>query len=679
MRRDMIQLNRIPRLLSRSSLQIASVLILHVASSTMFATGQERVDPDCVQIERSLPPLGIEIADADRDRWLGDLDEIDSQAAALPADRIADVQVLTKACRLAIEFREFYQAKDTAKVERLIKLAQTRLKQLQSGGIDWSKDTARQVRGFTSAVDGSVQPLGLILPEGWATSTKPVPLYVWLHGRGDKATDLHFICDRLDKNGEVVPDNAIVVHPFGRQCIGFKSAGETDVMEAIDFVCKNYPVDKDRVVLMGFSMGGAGVWHLAAHYADRFIAASPGAGFAETSRYQNLKPEKFPAKYEQILWSVYDVPGYTRNLFNLPVVAYSGEVDKQMQAALVMEEAFAAEGQKLTHLIGPGMGHKYHPDTLKEILQRMAAVYSAARPGESTQLWLQTKHLRYSSRDWITIDGLQVQYADTRVDAKRDGANWTLNTKNVSRMELDLARPTAPRGKLTIDGQLIELPAANNSAVTSFKLTNANGRWQRADNWPELRKQPQLSGPIDDAFLDPFLVVMPSGQAAHPQVEQWVRCESAGFMDRWRAVFRGQPRVKLDRDVTADDMKKYHLILWGDAQSNAVIASALAANKAGVFSWSKDKIKIGEHTFESDAHVPAMIYPNPLASNRYVVINSGPTFRQAHDRTNSLQNPHLPDWNIISLDTPPSASAPGRIAKCGFFDDQWKVDRELTW
>ena len=669
----MIQFNRNPSLQIGLVFQFAFAFCLHQAVSPRAGLGQERGNADCPPIERVLPPQGLEIADSDRKRWLSELDEIDMQAAAMAADNIADVSVLSKACRFAIEYRELYQEKDSAKVDRLIKLAQSRLEQFTRSNIDWSKDSARQVRGFTSAVDGSAQPLGLFLPDGWATSKKPLPLYVWLHGRGDKATDLHFICERLDKNGEVVPDGAIVVHPFGRQCVGYKSAGETDVMEAIDFVCKNYPVDKDRVVLMGFSMGGAGAWHLAAHFADRFVAVSPGAGFADTSRYQNLKPENFPPKYEQILWSIYDVPGYTRNLFNFPVVAYSGELDKQMQAALLMDEAFAAEGQKLTHLIGPGMGHKYHPETLKEILKRMADAQSAARMSDPEQLWLQTKHLRYSSRDWITIDGMEVAYADTRVDAKREGDNWSITTKNVSRLQIDFTRASAPSGKITIDGQLFA------KSKTAMKLTHVKGRWDVSDNWPELRKHLGLSGPIDDAFLDPFLVVMPSHHCAHPRVQQWVRCESAGFIDRWRGLFRGQPRVKLDRDVTAEDMQKYHLILWGDAQSNSVIRQTLAAHKAATFDWSKDNIKIGEHTFDAISNLPTLIYPNPLAANRYIVLNSGPTFRQAHDRTNSLQNPHLPDWNIISLDEPQSSKSPGRIAKCGFFDDAWQVNPKLTW
>jgi hypothetical protein len=68
-----------------------------------------------------------------------------------------------------------------------------------------------------------------------------------------------------------------------------------------------------------------------------------------------------------------------------------------------------------------------------------------------------------------------------------------------------------------------------------------------------------------------------------------------------------------------------------------------------------------------------MIYPNPQASTYYLVINSGPTFREAHDRTNSLQNPKLPDWAIVDITTPPDAEKPGKIMAAAFFDEAWKV------
>src|SRR5262249_23836968 len=136
-------------------------------------------------------------------------------------------------------------------------------------------------------------------------------------------------------------------------CLGFKSAGESDIFEAIAHAKTQYKIDPDRIVLIGFSMGGAGAWHLGAHYADRWVAVSPGAGFAETAQYNKIKPEDKTPWYEQELWGCYDVPDYARNLFNVPVFAYSGEKDKQIQAARMMEAAFEAHGRKLRHLIGP--------------------------------------------------------------------------------------------------------------------------------------------------------------------------------------------------------------------------------------------------------------------------------------------------------------------------------------
>ena len=41
-------------------------------------------------------------------------------------------------------------------------------------------------------------------------------------------------------------------------------------------------VDLNRIVARGFSMGGAACWQFAVHYAGRFAAAAPGAGFSET-------------------------------------------------------------------------------------------------------------------------------------------------------------------------------------------------------------------------------------------------------------------------------------------------------------------------------------------------------------------------------------------------------------
>ena len=72
-----------------------------------------------------------------------------------------------------------------------------------------------------------------------------------------------------------------------------------------------------------------------------------------------------------------------------------------------------------------------------------------------------------------------------------------------------------------------------------------------------------------------------------------------------------------------------------------------------------------------------MIYPNPLNPNRYVVLNSGFTFREYDYLNNARQTPKLPDMAMIDISVPPNSRAPGRVAAAGFFDEWWKLPARL--
>lgn len=661
---------------ARSGKRFAVCLVLALLSSVGFAQqpdfSRQTVQGNCTEIERKVPPVGLDISDDTRSQYQQPIAAVRRAMESIPVQARPDVEVFLKACEFALKYRELYKPTDLQTVAEQTSLAEQRVESARSGQTPWTRMHGMQVRGYRSSVDGSVQPIGLEFGSEISDSSESIPLYVWLHGRGDKVTDLHFIRDRLAKRGKFVPKNAIVMHPFGRQCIGYKSAGEIDVMEAIDFVCEEYPIDESRIVLMGFSMGGAGVWHLAAHYGERFIAASPGAGFAETARYQRLKPESFPAKHVQMLWGIYDVPGYVRNLFNLPVIAYSGENDKQIQAARVMEQAYESEGRSLTHLIGPGMGHKYHPDTLAEILRRMDAWVETPDTRARDRFSVQTKHWRYGGRNGVSIDGMVTPYEDTRVDVESQSSELVIQTKNVSRLTID--RTNFPDVRtLRIDSQDI---SAN--ADSMLLARGANG-WTTVSSFPERRKRSGLSGPIDDAFLSPFLVVLPSGRAESPGVEQWIQCEYQLFKMRWESLFRGKLRVILDKDVTSEDMERFNLVCWGTTASNSVLGAAFEKSEFGRIRWKGREISVVDRKFDSRNSVLAMIYPNPLQPARYLVVNSGPTFRPAHDRTNSLQNPQLPDWVVFQDLQTRNAESAGKIANCGFFDDRWQLSDTMTW
>jgi len=119
------------------------------------------------------------------------------------------------------------------------------------------------------------------------------------------------------KPGQFQPKGTIVIHPFGRYCNGWKSAGETDVFEARDDALARFNVDENRIALAGFSVGGAGAWHIGAHFADQWACVHTGAGFVDVTLPES-DTRQAATLYEQVLWGVYDVPDYALNFKNVP-------------------------------------------------------------------------------------------------------------------------------------------------------------------------------------------------------------------------------------------------------------------------------------------------------------------------------------------------------------------------
>jgi pimeloyl-ACP methyl ester carboxylesterase len=634
-------------------------------------------DEPIAPIPRVLPPENGVALPADLARTLGErvatfsdrIWEVDQKS------HVADVAVLVKAVDFALKHGEFYSEKEFPLAAELLDLADARIQLLDEGDQrPWLKDRGLVIRGYRSSIDDSYQPYGLEIPETLDLS-KPVPLLVWLHGRGDKSTDLHFLNQCRKKSqafGGFYKDQneAIVLHPFGRQCVGWKHAGEIDVFEAIAAVMADYPIDPDRIILAGFSMGGAGAWHLGVHYRDRFCGVHAGAGFAETKEYNKLTPDRFPPDYEQTLWQVYDVPNYLGNFLNGPLLAYSGAKDKQKATADLMERELAKIGHTLRHVVAPETEHKYTPEAVAEIRTWLGECWKNGRGLPAGSIRWQTPTLRYGSYDWLRLTGLESHWKGANVEAEwdREGSSFTLATKGVTALEIEPGPKHDLSGaKVTIDGQTLSAKPPGFS-VNSLSFVRRDGSW----SWgapDRSSKRPGLQGPIDDAFMSRFVVVPPDQAPASPRVARWVDFELDHFRSRWRALMRGDLPEKAADDLDSDDLRDANLILWGDPESNPMIAEI--ASKLPV-EWKEDSFVLHGNSYSRDANVPVLIFPNPLNPDRYVVLNSGLTFREGHDKTNSLQNPKLPDWAVIGLDRDPDAHAPGRIAAAGFFNEHWK-------
>ncbi len=62
---------------------------------------------------------------------------------------------------------------------------------------------------------------------------------------------------------------------------------------------------------------------------------------------------------------------------------------------------------------------------------------------------------------------------------------------------------------------------------------------------------------------------------------------------------------------------------------------------------------LGAKHYAAATHAPILIFPNPLNPKKYVVLNSGFTFREADYLSNARQTPKLPDYAIVDITTPP--------------------------
>jgi hypothetical protein len=366
----------------------------------------------------------------------------------------------------------------------------------------------------------------------------------------------------------------------------------------------------------------------------------------------------------------------------VPLIAYSGEDDRQIQAADAMRSALRTEGMELTHLIGPKTGHKYEPGAKAELNRRLDALASVGRIRVPHEVRMVTHSLRYPQMAWVTVDALTEHWEPGRVIAQLPDGDRLLRIEadGVEALTLEFGPGDAPFPihqpvQVVFAGadNTVILESTRPGTDRSWKASfhRENGAWKTGpDLSGGLRKRHGLQGPIDDAFMDSFMMVMPTGTPLNAQVGNWVKSESARAVEHWRRHYRGDARQKSDQEVSEKDIREHNLVLWGDPSSNQLLAK-LAPSLP--IRWEKNQIVVGNLTFATDTHAPILIFPNPLNPTRYIVLNSGFTFRDYDYLNNARQTPKLPDWAIIDLRQAPNARTPGGISAAGFFGERWEL------
>jgi hypothetical protein len=671
------------------------------------------------QAEQSAAPTAETLAELETERAALRtlLDSLAARTELHSADGsalLADALVYEKAAAWMLRFREFPKSGSADQLRKVLSEGRRRAERLQAGQPDWHLREGTSIRGYISAVDGSVQPYAVTLPPGVdPANARRWPLYVVLHGRADDMNEVSFIT-RMDGRGPGAskddrPGNWIQLDVYGRGNNAYRWAGETDVFEAMAAVRQRFRIDEDRVVLHGFSMGGAGAWHLGLHHPHVWCSVGAGAGFVDFYNYQKKNPDsaadRLPFAQHETL-GIYDAVPYALNLFNVPCVGYGGEKDPQLLAATTMQRAAETLEVPLKIIIGKDMGHAFDPASRSEFMAFHAASVQTGRPrfGTRDRIRFTTQTLKYNRCDWLAI--LQVSETGRAATVETERApsgTMRIRTENIGL--LTLARDIAD--EVEIDGTLLDCRGAAGELLPDVWYRRTSAGWEVVDYQesralsrnPDVRKRPGLQGPIDDAFMSAFVCVRGTGQPLHPLPAAWSERQLEVFREEFARWMRGEVRVVNDVDITTDMLERSHLVLFGDPGSNLLLrhmlatrpgkapdsgnVSEIAARFPAVdarvaeklpFDWNREVITVGRQSWPSETHGLCLIFPNPLNRSKYIVLNTGHTFGERDFRaSNAWLFPRMGDAGVLRLSQGSKGQAEAALIWSDVFTSNWQL------
>ncbi|MED5330078.1 MAG: prolyl oligopeptidase family serine peptidase, partial [Planctomycetota bacterium] len=476
---------------------------------------------------------------------------------------------------------------------------------------------ARRTTTFLSHIDRSIQKYAVVPPavSDLATEKTVDPgLVLSLHGAG------------VDAPGQAASyhpkSDFWIVAPTNRRPFGFdwQDWGRADAYEVLAEGVALSGVDRRRLYLTGHSMGGHGVWHLAANDPDGFAAAAPSAGWAGFDSYGGR-----PSGTLQGVWQRADGASLTfnllENLVQVPTYILHGGNDDNVPAseARALHEALLSAGGDPTLHIEPGQGHWWDigrpggADCVDwpEIFDLFRGVVLPEAP--SSLAFTTVDPSVDAEHYWVTVEQLAEYGRPASVEAAWNEAEQVLEVQsdNVERMSL---RPPATwkikgwliNGEL-FDGAELSLQKTGEKSkdveqTGSLVACEGGGAvWMRHGAGVEKtrEKSPQFSGPLKQAFLNGFTLVVGTGGS---DAENRAALATARYhAQTWWYRGNGTAPIVTDKSFLVGGGRSGepgNVVLYGNAQTNRAWGRVLGPECP--VDVTEERVVVGEQVFEGD-------------------------------------------------------------------------------
>jgi poly(3-hydroxybutyrate) depolymerase len=538
--------------------------------------------------------------------------------------------------------------------------------------------TGASRRALRSPIDGDLSELGVYVPPWYRPGgTRKFALVVGLHGMNGYAMGaLRWLFGGDDPGrdqawedrhtGRLRPADAFVITPFAHGNSLYRDLGEVDVMNAVAWAMRRYPIDPSRVTITGMSMGGIGSAGVPLHRPNVFAAAEPLCGYHSylirgDVAGRPLRPwERFLAEERSnVLWA--------ENGERLPLYVVHGTEDKPEENSGVLIDRYKRLGFYVKHE-HPEAGHNVWQQTYED-LKGLSWLLRHRRELHPAHVHFKTTRTRWSTSAWVQIDELAGESTWGELDAR-----VTPKTRDVVATTRGLSQLTFQRDEqllgsapvtVSIDGARLAFDQGE-----PLVLGRAAAGWQKGPlTHAGPFKHGTVTGPLRDVFSEPIVFVYEDGPEARANEEVA------------RAFARIRPGVQVAYPVLSDTeflargeplANDRALFLLG--RSNRVLAR-LEALRAFPVRVEAGAVTVGQQRFTGKELGAAFVHPNPARPDRYVVVVAGADVPGTL-RARSLPD-LLPDFVVWDEQVQPARGqvllGAGALRAGGFFTKEWEL------
>ncbi|KAI8094838.1 Alpha/Beta hydrolase protein [Gilbertella persicaria] len=411
--------------------------------------------------------------------------------------------------------------------------------------------------------------------------------------------------------------------------------------------------NKDRLIMMGHSNGGQGVWHFAVHFPDKIIGVVPAAGYTKIQDYVSFHHWIGDSFSDPIL----------RGILEASIAEYNNDLHLANMADLSVLPRVGTEDDNV-----PPLHTRKYVRILNGLLKRPTAIkvleaigqghwFDSVFSDKSVQDFLKTTTTKNESNEFCvtlvnpagigSVHGIQVQqmavpYRLGKIYGTRttngNKTRVTLKTTNIASFRL--TKHFKGCHTLIVDGDVFSNLESQRGFCFALDIKNSK-RW-KLDNVKIGERNIAHYGPIHRMYesCHPLVIVIPNHEV--------YRHAALQIAHDWLLYGRGDTMILYDDQHPPASQYTLYLGLPNENKAMSRVLESPFDISLQVNNGTT-RIQVGDHTYDSPG--TGILFMRPIQDNQMAVIISGvdligfdSAWRLLPKRTGMM----IPEWIITS-------------------------------